>query len=210
MPLSIAERNQLDNAVTQVEAATGAQVVVACVPRSDSYAELPWLAFAFATAFAALAVVARDMLSPGWATSTTILFAIVGILASATAAALATVFIPPLARWFLRESRAEVEVRQQAQSLFLQHELFATRERCGVLVLVSEFERRIVILPDTGVSAQVPHAAFEAVIEAMRDPLARGQLAQAFEIGLAMLQAALVQHGMRFDPGNSTQLPNSL
>lgn len=78
-------------------------------------------------------------------------------------------------------------MRQQAQSLFLQHELFATRERCGVLLLVSEFEREIVILPDTGVSAQLPQTTFEAVIDSMRGPLARGQLAQGFEIGLATL-----------------------
>jgi putative membrane protein len=104
---------------------------------------------------------------------------------------------------------AEVEVLQQAQPLFLQHELLATRERCGVLILVSEFERQIVILPDTGVSARIPHAAFEAVLDAMRSPLTRGQLAPAFEIGLAALQGALVQHAVRFDPENA-EVPNSV
>lgn len=210
MPLSLAERDRLNNTVAQVETATGAQVIVACVPMSDSYAELPWLAFACVTAFAALGIAAADVLNPGWVMGTTFLFAIASILTSAATAALATVFIPPLARCFLRKSRAEIEVRQQAQSLFLQHELFATRDRCGVLILVSEFEREIVILPDTGVSARLPQAAFEAVIESMRGPLARGQLAQGFEIGLATLQAALVQHGIRFDPDSARDLPNSL
>lgn len=210
MPLSLAERNQLDDAVAQVEAMTGAQVIVACVPMSDSYAELPWLAFACVTAFASLAIAAADVLNPGWGMDTAFLFAILSILASAAAAALATLFIPPLARCFLRKSRAEIEVRQQAQSLFLQHELFATRERCGVLILVSEFEREILILPDTGVSAKLPQSAFDAVIDSMRGPLARGRLAQGFEIGLATLQAAFVEHGLRFDPSSVQELPNSL
>src|SRR5206468_3641109 len=72
------------------------------------------------------------------------------ILAAGAASALLAVFVPAFARLFLRKVRAEVEVRQYAQSMFLDRHVFAAPGRRGVLVLVSLFERRIEILADAG------------------------------------------------------------
>ena len=44
------ERNGLDQRVAEAEKRTGAQVVLAVVKRSDTYAELPWKAFALGAA----------------------------------------------------------------------------------------------------------------------------------------------------------------
>ena len=65
-------------------------------------------------------------------------------------ALLASVYVPAFARLFLRDSRATLEVSQYAKVQFLERELFATPERTAILVLVSLLERRVVILPDTG------------------------------------------------------------
>ena len=73
--------------------------------------------------------------------------------------------VPPFARLFLAAHRRDLEVRQHAQSLFLTRELFATRARTGVLILVSLFERRIEILPDTGLHARVSEADWRGVVE---------------------------------------------
>lgn len=40
------ERRKLDQHIADEEKRTGAQVVLAVIERSDSYAELPWKAFA--------------------------------------------------------------------------------------------------------------------------------------------------------------------
>ena len=40
------ERSQLDRRIAEVEKRTGAQIVLAVIERSDSYAEIPWKAFA--------------------------------------------------------------------------------------------------------------------------------------------------------------------
>lgn len=44
--------------------------------------------------------------------------------------------------------RAEAEVRQHAQAMFLERGVFQTRDRTGLLLMISLFEHRIVILPD--------------------------------------------------------------
>ncbi|HEX7043331.1 MAG TPA: hypothetical protein VF203_01830 [Burkholderiales bacterium] len=208
MLLTNDERERLDAAVAGVEAATGAQVVIACLPKSDAYPELPWLAFAFAAALAALVVFAAELFGWGWITGAGQWFSAAVVLIAGATAVLAAAFVPPFARLFLSRTRAEGEVRQQAQSLFLEHELFGTRERCGVLLLVSEFERQVVVLPDKGVRERVPAQVVQEVVNAMLGPLERGELAKAFDLGLSVLEAALVTHGFRGGKPGAEELPN--
>src|SRR6185369_3233667 len=105
--LTLAERERLDAAVAGVEARSGAQIVVACVPKSDTYPELPWTAFAAAASFAALAVVVTQLFWPSWVSGAVYFLIAASILGAGAAAALAAVFLPAFARLFLREARIE-------------------------------------------------------------------------------------------------------
>lgn len=207
MPLSSAERNQLDAAVARVEARTGAQIVVACVAKSDTYPELPWKAFACAASIAAFAVPAGQTLQPGWTTAATPLWVSLIVLGAGAAAALLAIFVPRFARLFLRDARAEVEAQHHAKVMFLDHELFATRKRCAVLLFVSMLERHIVVLPDKGIRSRIPDAIWNGVIEVMREPLARGRRADAIGAGLAAIEAALLAHGWHGGAQKEDELP---
>jgi putative membrane protein len=148
LTLSDDERNRLDTLVTEAEKRTNTQIVLAVIQRSDIYAELPWKAFALGASFTGLLVFILNLLFYDWYPEVTVLIAAAGILAGGAVFALLTLLIPGFAKRFLSPSRTEVEVKQYAESLFLSRELFATRKRVGILVLVSLFERKVVILPD--------------------------------------------------------------
>src|SRR6266852_5151260 len=92
---------------------------------------------------------------------------VVMILGVAAASALLAVFVPGFARLFLRPVRRHLEVRHYARSLFLTRELFKTRERNGVLLLISRFERQVEILPDTGLHDRVSEGDWRTVIARM-------------------------------------------
>ena len=134
-------RIALDRRVAEAEKRTGAQIVLAVVRRSDVYAELPWKAFALGAAVAGTGAVMFNLQRPAWNSGAAVLFSVVATLAVGAACALLCVLVPGFARLFLDAHRAEVEVKQYAESLFLSRELFATRDRIGVLLLVSMFER---------------------------------------------------------------------
>ena len=201
------ERQRLDKRVAEAEQRTGAQIVLSVVERSDVYAELPWKAFALGAAGAGLAVAVLDLLRPGWDSSTAVLAAVTATLIAGAACALACVSLPGFARLFLDAQRAEMETRQYAESLFLSRELFATRGRTGILLLVSLFERQVIMLPDTGLSKRLGSAAAQGIIARMTPPLASGQVAQAFEAGLAGLEAAL---GATAPAAVGNELPNGI
>jgi uncharacterized membrane protein len=128
---------------------------------------------------AAFATVVADAWRPDWITSGTALLHAVMILAVGGASALLAVFFPSFGRLFLRGTRRDLELRHHAQSLFLTRELFRTRQRLGVLVLVSLFERRIEILPDTGFHGRVSEAEWSAVIARMTPLLYGARCADA-------------------------------
>ena len=205
MFLSDAEADAIDAQIGRLESRTGVQVVTAVVGKSDTYVELPWKAFALGAAFAGFAVALADMRWPQWVTSHTALIHATTILGAAAASALLAVFVPPFARLFLRATRRDLEVRQHAQSLFLTRELFKTRGRTGVLILVSLFERRVEILPDTGLRARVSEADWGSVIAQMTPRLREARPFHALQEGLAALEDLLASKG--FQPGAG---PNEL
>ncbi len=185
------ELQLLDERIAEAEKRTGAQIVLAVIERSDVYAEIPWKAFALGASAAGFVVVLFDILRPDWITSAAILLAVAVTLAVGAACALASVNLPGFAHIFLDKHRAEVEVKQYAQSLFLERELFATRGRTGILLLVSLFEHQVVILPDSGIAKRLTHKAQKDVISRMIAPLAAGRVNEALEHGLAALEKEL-------------------
>jgi len=208
MRLSPAESDTIDRHVAAVEARTGVQVCVAVVPRSDGYVELPWKAFALGASLAGLGVVVADMWLAPWATPATALLHVVAVLGVAAAGALLAVFVPAFARLFLRETRRQAAVKEHAESLFLRHALFRTTRRRAVLILVSQFERRVEILPDTGLHGRVDQADWLGVIDAMAPHLRDARPFHALEAGITEVERLLVSKGFHADADAPNELPN--
>ena len=204
--LSDPEKAQLDALVAHTEKSTGAQIVLALVERSDSYAELPWKAFAFGASLFGFLYLILCLFIFHWSHSP--LFAIALVLAGGAAPALLTVVMPAFARFFLPEHRSETEVEQYAHSFFLEHGIFATRQRKGILILISLFERRIIILPDPGMAPRLSPQKLPVLIDEMIPSLGEYKIFRAFKAGLSGLNRIL-------DPdtastGDDNELPNQL
>ncbi len=185
------ERQTLDQHVADAEQRTGAQIVLAVIGRSDNFAELPWKAFALGAGFAGLVATLYAVLRPAWVEGPVTLLAVVATLATGALCGLVCVAFPPFARLLLDPHRAEVEARQYARSLFLERELFATHERSGVLLLVSMFERQVVLLPDRGLQNRLSEAASQAIVGRVATALAAGHVGSALEHGLSGIEDAL-------------------
>jgi putative membrane protein len=185
--LSENDRTQLDQQIAEAEKRTKVQIILAAVKRSDSYAELPWKAFALGASIAGLLVFVLDLLLPGWISNAMLLVSVAATLAAGAVLALLTVLLPGLARLFLSAHRAEAEVRQYAESFFLSREMFATSRRSGILLLVSLFERQIIILPDKGLGNRLSADALQNIIMQMSQPLAKKEVKRAMEAGLKEL-----------------------
>ena len=197
------ESAALEQAIAGLEAQTGVQLVTAVIGKADSYVELPWKAFALGTAFAALALVVADALSPRWTGADSALIFAVAILGAGAVSALLAVAAPAYARLFLRATRRDLEVRHYAQAFFLRRELFATRGRNGILLLVALFERKVEILPDVGLHVRFDGTDWRTVIDAMTPLLRERRCFGALQQGVVRLQALLLAKGMSAASGGN-------
>ena len=210
MPLSEKERQEINTLVARFEADTGIQAVAAVIGKADAYPEIPWKAYALGSALGALGLAADPGLLPQWAQTHIAAFHAMAILGCGAVFSVIAAFVPPIGRLFLNRLRAQGEARQYAQALFLERELFRTAERCGVLLLVSEFERAVVILPDRGLAAVCRAADLDRAIAAMRPLLARGRTVAAFEAAFGSLKIQLSGSGGPFNRSQNNELPDGV
>jgi putative membrane protein len=191
MFLTRAEASTIEAHIARIEKRFGVQIVTAVIGKADAYVELPWMAFALGATLAAFAVVVADRLHPDWSTANSALMNTLATLGTGAASALLAVLVPAYARLFLTASRRDVEVHHYAQSLFLRRELFKTRARNAILILVSRFERKVEILPDVGLHDGIGESDWRKVISRMTPSLARSKLADALREGLDALERVL-------------------
>jgi putative membrane protein len=189
--LSETDRTLLDQRLTEAEVLTRTQIVLATVRQSDNYAEIPWKAFAFGISITGFVVFLLDFLIFRWITNTMILFSVAAILATGAIFVLLTLLLPGFARLFLSGNRKETETLQYAESLFLSRELFTTEGRRGILLLVSQFERQVVILPDKGLRDHLGAEVMKNIILKMAEHLRQNNVRKALETGLDELVSEL-------------------
>jgi putative membrane protein len=190
--LSENDKDLLEKRISEAEKLTKTQIVLATVKRSDSYREVPWKAFALATSITGLIVFLLELVLFSWFQFTTVLVSVVTILAVAAFIVLMTILLPRFAKLFLSDSRMETETRHYAESLFLSKELFSTARRTGILLLISQFERKIVILPDKGLKDIVSKDDLKKIIALMKQPLVQNNYRLAMEVALDELIRIIV------------------
>ena len=196
MPVVTAdEAAAIERSVAAFEARTGVEIVAAVERRSDLYPEVPWRAFALGASLAALGALAGTLLRPDWTTPGALLAQAATILGVGALAALASMLVPGFGRLFIRDGRMHEEVRQRAEVVFLARELFATPGRDAILVLVSRFERCVVVVPDVAWRGRVSTAEWGAVVERMTPLLAGDRIVEAFGAGFDAIGALVEAKG---------------
>ena len=197
MHLTQQEQQQINRLVAEVEAASGAEVVVAVIGKADAYPEIPWKAFALGAAMAGSLIAMAGLLGAEGAPQLTVALASMILLGCGMTCAAATIFMPAIARLFLDGLRAEVEVGQYARAMFLERDMSQARGRAGVLIVMSLFERQVAIVADAGVREYLTDAQVDAVSAKMIPLLAGRHVVAAAEQGLRMIEQLL--HG-KLDP----------
>jgi len=83
---------------------------------------------------------------------------------------------PAVKRSLLSPKLREEEVFERALRAFRELELHRTRDRTGVLILVSLLERRVHVLADSGINARVKPGAWNHVLQIILDGIRKRDL----------------------------------
>lgn len=157
--LDEAARSRIEAAIRAVEQRTAGEIVVVSVPRSDDYDDARLLYGAAAALVAAGAVHwFRPELAFVW---------LLWLQAIVMALGWWLLGWAPLLRRLLPSSRMQEAAQRRAREEFLEHNVFATRDRSGVLLLLSELEHQVVLLGDAGVHERVQTSGWQHHVQHM-------------------------------------------
>lgn len=167
--LSESEQSRIVDAVKRVEEASFGEVVVSLSPMSDHYKITLWRSAIFFGLLAGAVAIALRLLLDDWPPSyLSNDFVIIGgmIVVGATAAGLFR-FVPALRRLLVTRQEMRASVEDAAFKSFVTEEVFGTRDRTGILLYFSEFEREVVLLADSGITSVVPEGTWLSITDAI-------------------------------------------
>ncbi len=186
--------SRIERLVGELEQGTQAEIVVVAARRSGSYRDLR-LALAAAVGSIPLLVALYSPLQfhPANIPLYMLLFAVLGWWLAGLGA-----WAP---RAFTRAARRQAQVLEAAKATFVEVAVHGTRDRTGVLVYVSELERRAVIVRDLGLDGLIPGAAWNGLKLDLAD-------LDGLEALLREAGAILAEHAPAGDD-NPNEIPNA-
>jgi putative membrane protein len=182
-------KKDVSAAIRDVESHTSAELVVALRPSSGRYRET---ALAAGGAFA-LVVLSLLLFLP--VDFETLLFPVYVALAFVLMAACVEL-VPPLRRMLIPSSTARGQVRVAARAAFVDLDVSHTQRRGGILVYVSELERMVEVVVDSGIDVHAEGARFTGTIAEAERALGAGD-APRFLAALRAIGPILAVHHPR-------------
>ncbi|HEX6244344.1 MAG TPA: TPM domain-containing protein [Polyangiales bacterium] len=197
--LSDADKQRIEAAVAAAEQKTAAEFVVVRVAASDAYAGVRWFAAGlFALTISAALALAFPVLRAGEVLGLQLLLALLAFWITGR---------PALLRGLTPEALKREAVERAARLAFLEHTLFATRERTGVLILVSEQEHHVAILGDEGIHQRVQELGWQQHVDTIVKAIHAGKAADGVCEVIAALSEVLA-HGVSVRADDVNELPN--
>jgi len=183
-------------ATREAETKTGGEFVCVIVERCDSYEASVWKAATLGALGAAALAALWQAVRGGWGFAP-VPWVLLPPLIGAALGLLAVLLIPPLQRLLIPAGVVERRVDRRAAVAFLDEEIFATRDRSGVLIFVALFEHQIRILRDKGIEEKIAPAEWTEITETLARGLRRGRpgppLVRAVEDAGELLAQARVE-----------------
>lgn len=199
--LSDEEAREVESAIQRVEQQSASELVVAVVDSSGNYlASRLVLAAAWALAATVALHFALPELSP---------LALVVLQSAIGALTFVVSGWAPIYRLFIRPEEAERAVAQRAFALFSERGVHRTRDRSGLLILISTLEHRVVMLGDSGIHERIGEEGWANQVSFLVTRIREGKAKQGLLEVIAHFEPILARVAPRRDD-DVNELPDSV
>ncbi len=195
-------------AVAAAEGTTAGEIVPYVVDASDAYEGALWKAAALGAMGAALLAAIGHASAGLWGGGVLWL----GLPAAAGGALgfLLAALVPAVKRGLVPRDVLERRVRRRAAVAFLDEEVFSTDDRTGILLFLSLFERRVVVLGDAGINAKVGEEEWKTITSALALGIRGGRPGEALVEGIGACGRLLARSGVEIQPDDRNELRDDL
>jgi putative membrane protein len=203
------DRKDIETAVQAAERTTAGEIVPVVVERSGRYDDAVWRAATLGALVAVLGAAVAHSLAGQWGVVSW-LWLVGPAVAGAAFGFLAARTLPALKRLLVHPHDLDQAVHRRAALAFLDNEVFNTRERTGILVFLSLFERRVVVLGDSGINAKVEQHEWDGLVKALAEGIRAGRTAAALITAIGQCGDLLQRRGVAIREDDTDELPDQL
>ncbi|MEW5740568.1 MAG: hypothetical protein AB1938_16690 [Myxococcota bacterium] len=206
----LADKKRVEDAIAHLEQKTSAEVVCVVATESGRYDRAEsTVGLALGLAGLAIADSAWAAMGPpgSWAGPVPLLVQALGVVVGFVAGVLLASYVHPLRSVLVSRREQDEEVQRAAAAAFTASRAGATAGRTGVLIYVSLFEHRVVVLLDSGVKAVVDEGFAQQLVTRAVEGLKAGKRAEVLVELVTQVGETL---GAKLPPGakNADELPN--
>ena len=188
------DKTNIKDAVAGLEKATAGELVLYFSRKSDKYPGAGWK---FSSLVAAITVLIIGLMSylwmlPAWLSP---LFISVLVFSLMVLAYVLVYIMPNMKLSFTPAHVVSHRVLTKARDVFLQEEIFSTTDRIGILIYISEFEQKVVVLGDSGINSKIGKEDWKHIVDTIILGIKHGQVVQGVINAVTICQDLLLKHG---------------
>lgn len=206
---SESDLRRIEEAVRDAEARSRGEIVTAAVPASGRYAGAVWTGACLGSLTALLALVLVHWLGDLWGLGSP-LWALLAAGGGAVAGYLAVAASDALKRLLTSDEVMARQVDLAARAAFVDHEVFATRDRSGVLIFLSLLEHRVEVLADSGIDAHVEPGEWDGIVAGIVRGIREGRAADALVEAVGRCGEILDRRGLERRSDDVDELADGL
>ncbi len=203
---SAADLEAIRAATAAAEARTGGEIVPYIVERAVDREAARWRGATLGALGAALAAGLVHALGGHWGGSG-VWWITLPAIAGAGVAYLGA-GVDAIGRRLMPDDLVEWYVKLRAEAAFLEEEVFATRDRTGILIFLALAERRAVILGDDGINRAVPEGQWQELVDGLVAGIRAGRPREALCETIARCGEVLEHFQVTRRPDDRDELVN--
>ncbi len=208
---SAQELERIKTAVREAESKISGEIVPVFVEKSGFYSVANYRAALLGAALVFLGVVISDRYVPSLAIyDRDPLLVFVFVSLGGFLAALAANFVNPFKRLLLSQYHLDQATKKRAENAFLEEEVFNTRQRTGIMIFVSFFEREVIVMADKGISKVVDQKVWDGLVRDIINNVRQNKITDGMEAAIKKCGEILLEKGFVISPDDVNELTDDL
>jgi putative membrane protein len=207
------DMQRIRDAVKEAESKISGEIVPVIVERSGFYTIANYRGALIASGLAFLVVILLDryvFTQSSFSLLYDPLFIFFLVMLAGVAGAVLPQWSDTLKRWLLVQVHMDNATKARAENAFLEEEVFATRQRTGIMIFISMFEHEVIVMGDKGINEKVQQRDWDHLVNQLTSSIRAGRMIEGIEQAILRCGQILLEKGFHRTDDDVNELRDEL